>query len=74
MNARQVALELESERFQRFGIEQGAMRRVCHIILEVQARAEVDLPTLLAALEVYPALDFHADKEPFLNHRAVLPT
>jgi hypothetical protein len=65
MKPRELAAELEAERFDRFGIDQDVMRRVGNVILVVARRTGADLPTLLAALTLYPALDFHADREPF---------
>lgn len=66
MDPRQLAREIEAERFDRFGLSQGQLRIACSIVLDVLLRGgPIDYPTLTKALELYPALDFHADKEPY---------
>jgi hypothetical protein len=65
ITARALAEELEAERFSRFGLEQGQMRRACNVILDVLLRSDATLPVLVEALELYPVQSFHVDKEPF---------
>lgn len=73
MTARELAGEMEAERFARFGVEQAQLRRACDIIRTVQRRTDADLPLLLGALALYPVLEFHVDREPYRTPAADAP-